>query len=192
MITVVSGLPRSGTSMMMQMLKAGGMPILSEKERGADTYNPRGYLEWVRIKELESNPGLIEEAEGKAVKVFSPFLPFLSPKHEYRVLLMQRPLAEVLKSQTEMLRQGSGSVVPTLDPTAVQEAFAWHLTNVENWREHRPNMAFLKVDYPSVVREPVVAAIDIAAFLGIELKIAAMAEQVEAKLYRVRMEAAHA
>jgi hypothetical protein len=105
MITIVSGLPRSGTSLMMQMLAAGGMPVLSDGERKADTDNPRGYLEWERIKQLPKEPALIGEAEGKVVKVISQLLLSLPDEHEYRVIFMQRPLPEVLKSQDEMLRR---------------------------------------------------------------------------------------
>src|SRR5882757_3968485 len=104
MITIVSGLPRSGTSLMMQMLAAGGVPVLSDGERRADVDNPRGYLEWERIKQLPQNPGCIAEAEGKAVKVISRLLLALPDGHEYRVIFMQRPLSEVLTSQEAMLR----------------------------------------------------------------------------------------
>jgi hypothetical protein len=105
MITIVSGLPRSGTSLMMQMLAAGGMPVLSDGERRADTDNPRGCLEWERIKQLPKDPACIAEAEGKVVKVISQLLLSLPPGHDYRIVFMQRPLPEILKSQDEMLRR---------------------------------------------------------------------------------------
>src|SRR5208283_3954323 len=105
MITIVSGLPRSGTSLMMQMLVAGGMTPLSDGERKADTDNPRGYLEWERIKQLPKEPGLIAEAEGKVVKVVSQLLLSLPEGPHYRIVFMQRPLAEVLKSQEQMLKR---------------------------------------------------------------------------------------
>ena len=105
MITIVSGLPRSGTSLMMQMLAAGGMTALSDGERKADTDNPKGYLEWERIKQLPKQPDLIAEAEGKVVKVISQLILSLPDGHEYKVVFMQRPLPEVLKSQEEMLKR---------------------------------------------------------------------------------------
>jgi len=105
MITIVSGLPRSGTSLMMQMLAAGGMPVLSDGERKADTDNPKGYLEWERVKQLPKDPSLIAEAEGKVVKVISQLMLSLPDGHEYRIVFMQRPLAEVMKSQDEMLKR---------------------------------------------------------------------------------------
>src|ERR1700675_612032 len=121
MITIVSGLPRSGTSLMMQMLDAGGLPVLSDGERKADTDNPRGYLEWERIKQLPKQPALIAEAEGKVVKVISQLLLSLPEGHEYRVIFMQRPLPEVLKSQDEMLRR-RGTFDPNVDSSPIEES----------------------------------------------------------------------
>src|SRR5215467_5098422 len=105
MIAIVSGLPRSGTSLMMQMLVAGGMAALSDGERQADVDNPRGYLEWEKIKQLPNDPGCIAEGEGKVVKVISRLLLSLPPSHEYRVIFMQRPLPELLASQDQMMKR---------------------------------------------------------------------------------------
>src|SRR5277367_4222601 len=116
MITIVSGLPRSGTSLMMQMLTAGGLSAVSDGERQADTDNPKGYLEWERIKQLPKDPKLIAEAEGKVVKVISQLILSLPEGHEYRIVFMQRPLPEVMKSQDEMLRRrGNESSVSISD-----------------------------------------------------------------------------
>src|SRR5258708_6697116 len=89
MISIVSGLPRSGTSLMMQMLAAGGMPVLADGERQADVDNPKGYFEWERVKQLPKEPSCIAEAEGKVVKVISQFLLTLPAGHEYRIVFMQ-------------------------------------------------------------------------------------------------------
>src|SRR6202795_5397963 len=129
MITIVSGLPRSGTSLMMQMLDAGGLPVLSDGERKADTDNPKGYLEWERIKQLPKDPSLIAEAEGKVVKVISQLIVSVPSGHEYRVIFMQRPLPEVLKSQDEMLRR-RGTVESGGGTSAIEEAFQRHPTVV--------------------------------------------------------------
>src|ERR1035438_2859225 len=107
MIAIVSGLPRSGTSLMMQMLDAGGLPVLSGGEPKAATANPKGYLEWERIKQVPKNPGLIAEAEGKVVKVISQLILSLPASHEYRIVFMQRPLPEVLRSQDEIDRKST-------------------------------------------------------------------------------------
>src|ERR1700685_2410523 len=101
-ITIVSGLPRSGTSLMMQMLAAGGVPVLSDGERTADADNPRGYVEWERIKRLPQEPNCIDQAESKAVKVVSQLLFALPAGHNYQILFMERPLSEVVGSQPEL------------------------------------------------------------------------------------------
>jgi hypothetical protein len=186
MITIVSGLPRSGTSLMMQMLDAGGLPVLSDGERKADTDNPKGYLEWERIKQLPKDPSLIAEAEGKAVKVISQLILSLPLDHEYRVVLMQRPLPEVLKSQEEMLRR-RGNADSNADTSPIEEAFQRHLIEVNKWLAGKKNMQVSRVHYHRVLREPKAVAGEISAFLGIPLDIEAMVRQVDGSLYRNRM-----
>jgi sulfotransferase family protein len=186
MITIVTGLPRSGTSLMMQMLKAGGFPVLSDGERKPDTDNPKGYLEWERIKQLPKDPSLIAEAEGKVVKVISQLILCLPPDHEYRIVFMQRPLPEVLKSQDEMLRR-RGNADSVKDTSAIEEAFQRHLIEVNKWLASQPNMRVSRVHYHRVLREPKAVAEEIAAFLEAPLDIDAMLSQVDATLYRNRM-----
>src|SRR5271163_3452470 len=146
MITIVSGLPRSGTSLMMQMLDAGGLPVLSDGERKPDPDNPKGYLEWERIKQLPRDPGLIAEAEGKVVKIISQLILSLPAGHDYRVVFMQRPLPEVLRSQDEMLRR-RGSADLNADTSAIEEAFQRHLIEVNKWLGGKANMQVLRVHY---------------------------------------------
>jgi len=186
MITIVSGLPRSGTSLMMQMLAAGGLPVLSDGERKADTDNPRGYLEWERIKQLPKDPACIAEAEGKVVKVISQLLLSLPAGHDYRVIFMQRPLPEVLKSQDEMLRR-RGNTAGGGDNSAIEEAFQRHLIEVNRWLTGKQNIAVLRVHYHRVLREPQATAEAVADFLEVPLNIEAMTQQVDGSLYRNRM-----
>jgi hypothetical protein len=186
MITIVSGLPRSGTSLMMQMLDAGGLLVLSDGERKADTDNPKGYLEWERIKQLPKDPGLIAEAEGKVVKVISQLILSLPHGHEYRIIFMQRPLPEVLKSQDEMLRR-RGNESQVTDTSVLEEAFQRHLIEVNNWLAAKGNMHVLRVHYHRVLREPKAVAMEVSAFLGAALDIEAMAQSVDGSLYRNRM-----
>ncbi len=185
MITIVSGLPRSGTSLMMQMLAAGGLSVLSDGERKSDTDNPRGYLEWERIKQLPKDPGCIAESEGKVVKVISQLLLSLPAGHDYRVIFMQRPLTEVLKSQDEMLvRRGSHTAGE--DTTAIEKAFRSHLIAVDKWLAEKTNIAVLRMPYHRILSEPQSAAEEIAGFLELPLDIEAMTRQVDANLYRNR------
>lgn len=186
MITIVSGLPRSGTSLMMQMLDAGGLPVLSDGERQADTDNPKGYLEWERIKQLPKDPSLIAEAEGKVVKVISQLILSLPSDHEYRVVFMQRPLPEVLKSQDEMLRR-RGNADSSGDTSAIEEAFQRHLIEVNKWLAGKANVQVSRVHYHRVLREPKAVAEEIAAFLQVPLDLEAMVRQVDGSLYRNRM-----
>jgi hypothetical protein len=186
MIFIVSGLPRSGTSLMMQMLEAGGLLALSDGERKADTDNPKGYLEWERIKQLPKNPGLIAEAEGKVVKVISELIVSLPADYEYRVVFMQRPLPEVLKSQDEMLRR-RGNTDSIGDNSAIEEYFQRHLIEVNRWLAEQANTKVMRVHYHRVLREPKVVAEEVAAFLDVPLDIAAMVAQVDGSLYRNRM-----
>jgi hypothetical protein len=186
MITIVSGLPRSGTSLMMQMLDAGGLPVLSDGERKADTDNPKGYLEWERIKQLPKDPSLIAEAEGKVVKVISQLILSLPVGHDYRIVFMQRPLPEVLKSQDEMLRRRGNSDSIT-ETSAIEEAFQRHLIEVNKWLAGHPNTQVSRVHYHRVLREPKAVAEEVAAFLNVPLDIEAMVRQVDGSLYRNRM-----
>jgi hypothetical protein len=185
MITIVSGLPRSGTSLMMQMLAAGGLPILSDGERKADADNPRGYLEWERIKQLPKDPTCIAEAEGKVVKVISQLLLSLPAGHDYRIIFMQRPLPEVLQSQNKMLVRRGNSAAGE-DTRKIEEAFQRHLIEVNKRLAARTDVAVLRLQYRSVLHEPQAAAEAIAEFLKIPLNIDAMTQQVDASLYRNR------
>jgi hypothetical protein len=183
MVTIVSGLPRSGTSLMMQMLAAGGMPVLSDGERRADIDNPKGYLEWERIKQLPKEPGLIAEAEGKVVKVISQLLLSLPPGHEYRVIFMQRPLPEIMASQDEMLRR-RGTYEAGVDNSVVAGAFRDHLYKVHSWLTSQPDVKVLRVPYHEVLSGPKVTAENVAKFLQFELDVEAMVRQVDRTLYR--------
>jgi hypothetical protein len=186
MITIVSGLPRSGTSLMMQMLDAGGLAILSDGERKPDTDNPKGYLEWERVKQLPKNPSLIAEAEGKVVKVISQLILSLPSDHEYRIVFMQRPLPEVLESQDEMLRR-RGNADLVADNSAMEEFFHRHLVEVNQWLAGHANMKVMRVHYHRVLRDPKAVAEEVASFLEIPLEIGAMVGQVDGNLYRNRM-----
>lgn len=186
MITIVSGLPRSGTSLMMQMLTAGGMTPLSDGERKADTDNPKGYLEWERIKQLPKDPSLINEAEGKVVKIISQLLLSLPDGHEYKIVFMQRPLPEVLKSQDEMLKR-RGTSNGGGNPSAIEQAFQRHLLEVDRWLASKAKTKVTRVHYHRVLREPQKVAEEVAEFVGAPLDVKAMVEQIDGSLYRNRM-----
>jgi hypothetical protein len=184
-IVVVSGLPRSGTSLLMQMLKAGGLPVLSDGLRVADEDNPRGYFEWEPAKRLTREPELIRMAEGKAVKIVSSLLWALPPGYEYRVLYMERPLAEVAASQVAMIRRHGGAA--PLEGEALVRALAAHQQQVLALVRQIPGVALCTVRYHDVLADPFQQARRIANFLGMPLDCEAMARQADRRLYRQRV-----
>jgi len=185
LITVVSGLPRSGTSLMMQMLVAGGLPALTDGLRSADENNPKGYFEWEPAKALKQDPDSIASAEGKVVKIISALLVHLPEKHEYRVLFMMRPLEEVIASQNRMLER-MGKPVPQTGTAAVIAAFQEHLKAVDGWLASKPYLKVLRVNHADVLAQPRELASAIGEFLGIAVSVERMAAQVERSLYRER------
>jgi hypothetical protein len=186
-ITIVSGLPRSGTSLMMQMLAAGGMAVLTDGQRSADDDNPRGYYEWERIKQLPQDPACIAEAEGKAVKVISQLLFALPGAYDCRIIFMERPLAEVVASQVEMIRR-RGTSGAALSQAVLIAALQSHLNQVNASLQHRPNILLCRVEYHQVLRDPMCASETVQQFLHQTLDIASMAQQVNQSLYRCRTE----
>lgn len=185
-VVVVSGLPRSGTSMLMKMLAAGGMPILTDHERRADEDNPEGYFEHTRVKDLAADPdkSWLREARGKALKVISHLIKELPADNYYRVILVRRDLQEVLASQNIMLvrRQQPN---PIADAEAV-ELYRKHLHSTVLHIEGRKNMELLRVNYHEVVHDPLACAQQIHRFVGHELDTASMAAVVNERLYRNR------
>lgn len=183
-ITVVSGLPRSGTSLMMQMLEAGGLPILTDGRRTADPDNPKGYYEFERVKQLERDQSWLPSAAGKVVKVVSPLLRYLPADHAYEIVFMQRDLAEVLASQRHMLER-RGRPAPT-DDEAMAATFRRHLVDVEAWLAQQPNMRVLYVGYTAVLEQPAVEIQRLTAFLGGGLDAAGMEGVIDHALHRQR------
>jgi len=170
---------------MMQMLVAGGMTPLSDGERRADEDNPRGYLEWERIKQLPKEPGCIAEAEGKVVKVISQLLRSLPAGHDYRIIFVERPLPEVLASQDQMLRR-RGTYKKGADPAIISAAFEKHLRDVYAWMDGKSYVKALRVAYHDALHDPRGVGEKVAEFLGIGLNIDAMVQQVDGSLYRNR------
>lgn len=185
MITVVSGIPRSGTSLMMQMMAAGGMPVLTDGQRAADENNPRGYFEVESVKSLARNQDVLAQAEGKVVKVVSSLLPNLPKQFEYRIIFMCRPLEEVVSSQNRMLER-LGREVPSTPTASVIAAFEQHLRKIRSWLSQQTNIAVLYLDYPAVLEAPEEQIAKIRAFMGCELDTAAMIRQIERSLHRER------
>ena len=185
-IVVVSGLPRSGTSMVMSMLEAGGLPLLKDGIREADDDNPKGYYEFERVKKLrEGDVAWLPEAQGKVVKIISYLLLSLPETYTYRVLFVRRKLPEIIASQRKMLiRRGE-------DPDKVSESeltdiLSKHLDQVDAWIADQSNIERIDIDYNRMIQEPQKDIERINAFLGGSLEIGKMAQVIDPNLYRQR------
>jgi predicted AlkP superfamily phosphohydrolase/phosphomutase/tetratricopeptide (TPR) repeat protein len=166
---LVSGLPRSGTSLMMQMLEAGGIEPMTDRERVADVDNPKGYYEWEAIKQIGKHPELLDDEaiNGRAIKCVSMLLPRMPAKHDYKVIFMLRPIAEVVASQRAMTSR-LGTKAANLDPEQLERGLRAHREEVRKWAESVPHIEWLEVDYPSLISEPAAAISKLVEFLGPE------------------------
>jgi predicted AlkP superfamily phosphohydrolase/phosphomutase/tetratricopeptide (TPR) repeat protein len=182
-IVVVSGLPRSGTSMMMQMLDRGGVPVFTDGVRGADESNPKGYYEHEAVKALMRHQQFLGQAEGKAVKVVSHLIRHLPARYRYKVVFMERELDEVLRSQHRMLMHEGKAKEDTI-PLRLAEAFRQNLDQVRAWLPEQANFEVLYVRHADVIRDPAAQAERVSAFLGGRLDTAAMAAVVDPSLHR--------
>ena len=185
-ITVVSGLPRSGTSMMMRALEAGGLPVLADGLRQADEDNPHGYFELESVKRTVRDASWIAEARGKVVKVIARLLVDLPPGERFKIVFMRRDLDEVLRSQRKMLeRRGEPEGPPDEE---MRRLLLGHVLETEDWLRTRPEMETLYVSYNRMVAEPRPQAERINRFLGGTLDVDRMVAAVDASLYRQRKE----
>ncbi len=186
---IVSGLPRSGTSLMMQLLEAGGLPAMTDHERKADIDNPRGYYEWEAIKQIAKKPELLddESVQGKAIKCISMLLPSLPSKHQYKVIFMLRPVAEVVASQQAMTMR-LGTEGAKLETEQLRRGLRAHREEIRKWAANMPHIEWLEVDYPALVREPAPELARLVAFLGSEHvpNEPAMATVIDPSLHRKR------
>lgn len=178
-ITIVSGLPRSGTSMMMQMLEAGGIEAYTDHLREADENNPKGYFELEKVKALAKDNVWLEEADGKAIKVIAQLLKLLPGRYEYSVVFMLRGMEEIIASQQKMLGKDINSY-----PLAIVNAYKKDLEKVEAWSKENPNVRILYVNYSDVINNPGMIAQDVNKFLDYRLNVEEMIKAVDPELYR--------
>jgi hypothetical protein len=170
----------------MQVLEAGGLPVLTDEIRRPDEDNPRGYYEFEAVKKVAEDPSWVEDAGGKVVKMVYRLLYDLPAGHEYRVVFMRRRLEEVLASQEEML-QRQGKVQDGTDPGQLTDIYRRQLHDVEGWLEQQSNFSVLYVDYHDVLQKAGDVAEELDRFLGGGLDIAAMARVPDRTLYRQRV-----
>jgi hypothetical protein len=184
-LIVVSGLPRSGTSLMMQMLAAGGIPPLTDQIRRPDEDNPRGYFEFERVKQLKQDKAWLAEASGKAVKIVHLLLSELPLDRSYRVIFMRRKMSEILASQHKMLTR-AGRSIATTNPESLGRNFETQVAQVLHWLRARPNFQIQEVWHHDLLASPQGQATRLNRFLGGHLDKSAMATVVDPALHRNR------
>jgi sulfotransferase family protein len=182
---VVTGLPRSGTSMMMRMLEAGGVPVILDGVRRADLDNPNGYYEYEPVKRLKQESSWVAGASGKAVKMVYLLLHDLPPSLTYNVIFMRRVLQEIVASQDEMLRR-SGTQVSPDESRRLIGLFRDELRAFEAWLATTQNFRVLYVDYNQTIDKPQETSAQIKGFLGADLDEGRMQSVVTPALYRQR------
>jgi hypothetical protein len=184
-VTIVAGLPRSGTSMMMQILEAGGLSVLTDRIREADEDNPRGYYEFEAVKQTAEDASWLEQAPGKVVKMVYRLLYTLPADRSYRVVFTHRQLEEVIASQDEMLRR-HGTPTGELKERQLADIYRRQLSDVEKWLATQPNFSVLYVDYHDLLADPATVIEEINGFLGGDLDTEAMLQVPDKRLYRQR------
>lgn len=185
-VTVVSGLPRSGTSMLMKMLEASGISPLTDNIRTADEDNPRGYYEFERVKKLpDGDIAWVKDAKGKSVKVIAALLEHLPPGYTYKVIFMHRNMDEILSSQKQMLIR-TGKPTDKVSDEELARLFRKHLIKIKTWIHQQPNISVLDVDYNALLSDPGEYPERINEFLGKDLDTDKMLEVVDPSLYRQR------
>ncbi len=186
-IIVVSGLPRSGTSLMMQILEAAGIPILTDQKRKADEDNPRGYYEYEKVKQLRTDQSWLKNAQGKAVKIISALLKFLPPNYHYQVIFINRNLSEVLTSQRKMLIRTGKTANPNEDKKLLP-LFQKHLKEIKSWLKEQSNTDLLEINYNLLIKNPTPQLKKLIRFLKISIDLEKLATVIDPALYRQRAE----
>ncbi len=184
-ITIVSGLPRSGTSMMMKILEAGGMEIVTDNIRKANEDNPHGYYEYEKVKEIKEDTSWLKETRGKAFKMISQLLYDLPPNESYKVIFMQRAMNEILASQKKMLER-SGNNKDEISDKKMGEFFNKHLSKIMEWLEGRNYVDVLFVNYNNLMAEPDEQIKPLNQFLNGKLHVEQAIKVIDQSLYRNR------
>lgn len=185
-IVIVTGLPRSGTSMMMAMLQRGGLAVLTDHIREADIDNPKGYYEFERVKQLDKGDHeWLAQAEGKAVKVITALLKYLPVDYTYQVIFVHRPPREIIASQNKMIEHRGTAPAPVGDDQLI-DLYEKHVAATTAWLEAQRHIALLHLDYRQILTSPMEQAARLNDFLGGRLDTVQMAQVVDPTLYRNR------
>jgi len=181
-IIVVSGLPRSGTSLMMQMLHSGGVDILTDQKRKADVSNPKGYFEYEPVMSLHKDKSWMHKAQNKAVKIVAPLLKHISPEFRYKIIFMKRDLDEVVKSQQRMIGKDPDTI-----PVSLYNSYYGQLQQIGVWKDKEPGVELIYVDYADVLSDPDETLRKVIDFTGVQLDFEKMKACIDPTLYRNRV-----
>jgi len=184
-IVIVSGLPRSGTSMMMKMLASGGLDVVTDNERKADIDNPKGYFEFEAVKKIKQDSSWLQGMKGRAFKMVATLLMDLPEGSRYKVIFMRRAMPEMLASQRKMLQRLGKE--DSVDDAQMEAYFTRHLQKVDSWLSGRKDIDVLNVDYSDIIDDPLGMAGRVSEFLGGGLDVGAMSGAVDSSLYRNRV-----
>jgi len=182
-ITIVSGLPRSGTSMMMKMLDAGGLGAITDNVRKADLDNPKGYYEFEIVKKIKEDSSWIAGTQGKAFKMVAPLLRYLPKEFQYQIIFMRREMKEMLESQNKMLER-LGQPSRGFSDEKMADLFSKQLAELDPWLDQQENVRVLKVTYNDVLAGPVDQVRRVAEFIEQDLDTRNMLDIVDPSLYR--------
>jgi hypothetical protein len=186
-ITVVSGLPRSGTSMMMKMLEAGGLDVLVDNIRTPDADNPLGYYEFEAVKTLQKgNTEWLDKAQGKVVKIIATLIPYLPETYQYRIVFMRRALTEIMASQLKML-SNRGEKHDSINVEMMTNVYQKHLKQVDLWVNKQANVQRIEISYNDLLSSPRPLIAQINEFFGGDLDIKRMQNVINPNLYRQRI-----
>jgi len=182
-VTIVSGLPRSGASMLIRLLAAGGMPVVADAARPPHEDDPYGWFEEPRGGQPPVTAAWLGQARGRAVGIVSPLLPHLPSTLAYRVVFAKRDLREILAAQhTAHARRGTPP--PPADDARILALCERHLEQIDAWLAAQEHVRVLDVEFADVLAMPAVQAARLAAFVGGGLDVEAMARAVDPRLHR--------
>lgn len=180
-VTIVTGLPRSGTSLMMQILEKSSLEILTDGIRQKDNNNPEGYFELDAVKGIVKDNSFLKSAAGKVVKIVAPLPIFMDKSLSYRVIFMRREIEEILRSQEIMLnkdQQAERQKFAAIYETHIQKTYQFFVSN---------NIPYLDVPYKELIQNPEHELEKIIAFLEIDAVWQDLASAVNPSLYRNRI-----
>ncbi len=180
---IVSGLERSGTSMMMQILQAGRLPTAFDNMRKADENNLQGYFELEGgkiINKLMDKTFPMEKYRGRFIKITAFGLTFL-PKRSYKILYMERNLEEVMNSMEKMAK------ITDENRGETKESFKKLNEKVKKDIQSREDVDVLFVNYNGILTSPEENIQKICDFLILPNScLTEMIGAIDKRLYRQR------